>query len=442
MKKSRISVFGMGYVGFVSAACFASRGHQVVGVDPNETKLDAIQAGQAPLVEQGIAELMADVAQSGRLSVTTDVAAAVAATDVSLVCVGTPSAPNGSLSTVYLERVARDIGRALRDKDDRHVVVIRSTMLPGTAGDLLAPILEAESGKTVGVDFGLCVNPEYLREGTSIADFFDPPKTVIGQSDDRSGDVVAALYEGIPGSVYRVPIAIAEMSKYVDNSFHALKVAFANEIGSVCKAVDVDSHAVMDIFAADRKLNISPAYLKPGFAFGGSCLPKDLRALHHLGVRRDVDLPLISSVLESNSAHLRRVFEMIRETGRRRVSLFGLAFKGGTDDLRESPLVELAELLIGKGYDVRIYDENVSVSHLLGANRAYVDEHLPHLGRLLTDDLDEALEHAEVCVIGNSDRAIHRAVDSRAAGRVVVDLVRMLDAADRRGADDYVGVCW
>ena len=435
-------MFGMGYVGFVSAACFASRGHEVVGVDTNATKLEAIQAGRAPLVEEGIAELMATVSESGHLSVTADVAAAVAATDVSLVCVGTPSAANGSLSTVYLERVARDIGRALRDKDEWHVVVIRSTMLPGTAGDLLAPILEAESGKRIGVDFGLCVNPEYLREGTSIADFFDPPKTVIGESDVRSGDVVAGLYEGIPGSVYRVPIAIAEMSKYVDNSFHALKVAFANEIGSVCKAVDVDSHAVMDIFAADRKLNISSAYLKPGFAFGGSCLPKDLRALHYLAVHSDVDTPLISSVLESNSAHLRRVFEMIQSLGRRRVSLFGLAFKGGTDDLRESPLVELAEALIGKGYEVRIYDANVSVSHLLGANRAYIEEHLPHLGRLLTDDLNEALEHAEVCVIGNSDPDIHRAVNDRADGRVVVDLVRMLDASERRGADDYVGVCW
>jgi GDP-mannose 6-dehydrogenase len=432
----------MGYVGFVSAACLASRGHEVVGVDTNTVKLEAIQAGRAPLVEEGIAELMAAVSESGRLSVTTDVPRAVAATDVSLICVGTPSASNGSLSTVYLERVARDIGRALRDKDAWHVVVIRSTMLPGTCSDLLAPILEAESGKKIGVDFGLCVNPEYLREGTSIADFFDPPKTVIGESDQHSGDVVAGIYEGIPGSVYRVPIEIAEMSKYVDNSFHALKVAFANEIGSVCKAVDVDSHAVMDIFAADRKLNISPAYLKPGFAFGGSCLPKDLRALQYLALRQDVDTPLIGSVLESNAAHLRRVFEMIRAVGRRRVSLFGLAFKGGTDDLRESPLVDLAEVLIGKGYEVRIYDANVSVSHLLGANRAYIDEHLPHLGRLLTDDLDEAIEHAEVCVIGNSDPDIHRAVEDRAQGRVVVDLVRMLDAHERRESDDYVGVCW
>lgn len=442
MNSTRISVFGMGYVGFVSAACFASRGHEVIGVDTNESKLEAIRAGRAPLVEDGIAELMAEVSASGRLTVTADVAAAVSVTDVSLVCVGTPSAANGSLSTVYLERVARDIGRGLRDKDAWHVVVIRSTMLPGTAGDLLAPILEAESGKSIGVDFGLCVNPEYLREGTSVADFFAPPKTVIGESDARSGDVVAGLYEGIPGSVYRVPIAIAEMSKYVDNSFHALKVAFANEIGSVCKAVDVDSHAVMDIFAADRKLNISPAYLKPGFAFGGSCLPKDLRALQYLAVHRDVDAPLISSVLESNSAHLRRAFEMIQAVGRRRVTLFGLAFKGGTDDLRESPLVELAEILIGKGYELKIYDANVSVSHLLGANRAYIEERLPHLGRLLTDDLDEAFEHAEVCVIGNSDPDIHRALDGRAEGRVVVDLVRMKDAPERRGADDYVGVCW
>jgi GDP-mannose 6-dehydrogenase len=442
MAGSGISVFGLGYVGFISAACLASRGHQVVGVDVNPTKIRAIQDGRAPLVEEGVAELMSAVTASGNLTVTSDPHLAIDHSDVSLVCVGTPSAPNGSLSTAHLERVAQDIGRALRSKDDWHVVVVRSTMLPGTCEEVIVPILEFESAKKVGVDFGLCVNPEYLREGTSIADFFNPPKTVIGESSPRSGDAVAELYEGFPGPVYRVSIRVAEMSKYVDNTFHALKVAFANEIGSVCKSVGIDSHVVMDIFKADRKLNISPAYLTPGFAFGGSCLPKDLRALRYLTTHMDVDAPLISSVLESNAAHIRRVFEMIKSLGRRRVGLFGLAFKGGTDDLRESPLVELAETLIGKGFPVRIYDANVRESHLVGANRAFIEQHLPHLSGLLMDDLQQAIDYSEVCVIGNADPRIHHAVAASASGRVVVDLVRMMGAGEFATVGGYVGVCW
>jgi len=437
----KISVFGLGYVGCVSAACLAARGHEVVGVDVNQAKVDLVLRGQAPVVEERIGELTADVVRSGALRATTDVAATIGATEVSLVCVGTPSAPNGSLSTEYLERVAAQIGAALAGQSHRHTVVFRSTMLPGTCLDLLVPILERESGGTAGTDFGVAVNPEFLREGTSVRDFFEPPKTVIGEYDVASGDVVAALYEGLPGEVFRVPIPVAEMTKYADNAFHALKIGFANELGAISRALGVDSHRVMDVFVADRKLNISPAYLRPGFAFGGSCLPKDLRGLVYAARRADVSVPILEHVLPSNEEHLRRAFELIAATGSRRIGLFGLSFKPGTDDLRESPLVELAERLVGKGYRLRIYDANVQLSRLVGANREYVENRLPHLGDLLSSSVDDVLAHAEVCVVGCQDPAVLSALD-RAGDRKIIDLVRLPDAQQRRANPGYVGLGW
>lgn len=434
----RISVFGLGYVGCVSAACLASMGHQVTGVDVNPDKVDLINDGQATIVEERIGELIAQTVADGLLRATTDAAGAVAASEVSLVCVGTPSAANGSLATTYLERVAEQIGRALRPG---HVVVFRSTMLPGTCADLLMPILELSSGLRAGVDFGVAVNPEFLREGTSVRDFFAPPKTVIGESDSTSGDVVAALYDGLPGEVFRVPIPVAEMTKYADNAFHAVKIGFANEIGAVCQAMGLDSHRVMDVFLADRKLNISPAYLRPGFAFGGSCLPKDLRGLVYAARKADVSIPLLSHVLPANEAHLRRAFDLVAAPGKRKIGIFGLSFKPGTDDLRESPLVELAERLLGKGYDLRIYDANVSLSRLVGANRAYIAERLPHLGDLLGDSADDVLDHAEVCVIGCLDAPVLKAL-ARAGDRTIVDLVRVPDADAQRGRRDYTGIGW
>ncbi|HET8641846.1 MAG TPA: nucleotide sugar dehydrogenase [Pseudonocardiaceae bacterium] len=437
----KISVFGLGYVGCVSAACLAARGHEVVGVDVNPVKIDLITRGQAPVVEEQIGELTAEVVGSGALRAGADVDAAVGATEVSLVCVGTPSAPNGSLSTTYLERVAEQIGQALGRHSHRHTVVFRSTMLPGTCLDLLVPILERASGKTAGQDFGVAVNPEFLREGTSVRDFFDPPKTVIGEFDTASGDVVAALYEGLPGDVFRVPVPVAEMTKYADNAFHGLKIGFANELGAVCRALGLDSHRVMDVFLADRKLNISPAYLRPGFAFGGSCLPKDLRGLVYAARRADVSVPILEHVLPSNEEHLRRAFELIAATGRRRIGLFGLSFKPGTDDLRESPLVELAERLVGKGYRVRIYDANVQLSRLMGANREYIENRLPHLGDLLSSSVEDVLAHAEVCVIGCKDPAVLQALH-RTGDRTVIDLVRLPDADQRRAQPGYVGLGW
>ena len=437
----KVSVFGLGYVGCVSAACLASRGHEVLGVDVDPVKVELVLGGQAPVVEERIGDLTADVVASGALRATTDVTVAIGQTDISLVCVGTPSAPNGSLSTRFLERVAEEIGRALADKPTWHTVVFRSTMLPGTCTDLLIPILEKSSGKTVGVDFGVAVNPEFLREGSSVRDFFNPPKTVIGAADPASADAVAALYEGLPGDVFRVEIPVAEMTKYADNSFHALKIGFANEIGAICRALGVDSHQVTEVFLADRKLNISPAYLRPGFAFGGSCLPKDLRGLVYAAHRADVVVPLLDNVLTSNEAHLRRAVDLVVATGRRRIGLFGLSFKPGTDDLRESPLVELAERLVGKGYDLRIYDANVALSRLIGANRAYIEGRLPHLGQLLSNAAEDVLEHAEVCVVGSTEPAVCEAI-ANAGDRPIIDLVRLPDAETRRAHPGYVGLGW
>jgi GDP-mannose 6-dehydrogenase len=437
-----ISVFGLGYVGCVSAACFADRGFQVLGIDANPTKTEFLRDGKSPVIEEHIGELVNRVVTDGALTVVGDAETAVHQSDISLICVGTPSEPNGELSTVYLRRVSAEIGAALATKTARHTVVFRSTMVPGTCAEVLIPILEETSGKRAGVDFGVCVNPEFLREGTSVWDFNNPPKTVVGSNDPESAEAVMALYEGLPGPRFAVRLAEAEMIKYVDNSYHALKVAFGNEIGVICRSVGVDSHSVIDVFMADTKLNISPAYLRPGFAFGGSCLPKDLRALVHTARRRDLDTPLLASVLPSNEAHIRRALDLVTGSGRRKVGIFGLSFKAGTDDLRESALVELAERLLGKGYQVKIYDSTVALSRLTGANRDYLAERLPHIERLLTDDIDQVFDHAEVCIAGSAEPAIVSAMSKAGADRLVVDLVRLPDAARRRDDPGYVGISW
>ncbi|MGE3139696.1 MAG: nucleotide sugar dehydrogenase [Thermoleophilia bacterium] len=436
----RIAIFGLGYVGMVSAACFADRGHTVVGVDVSADKVDLVSAGKATIYEEAIGELVATTVADGRLTATTDAAEAVAGTDLALVCVGTPSAPGGGLSTRFLEGVARDIGAAL-PTDRRYTVVIRSTMIPGTCEERIIPALEEASGRKAGVDFGVCVNPEFLREGTSVRDFHDPPKTVIGQYDEASGDLVAQLYEGLPGPVFRVPIRVAEMTKYVDNSFHALKVGFANEIGAVCKSLDIDSHAVMEIFKSDTKLNIAPTYLTPGMSFGGSCLPKDVRAIVHHSRHSDVPVPILQSILPSNEEHLRRAYELVVQSGRRRVGMFGLSFKSGTDDLRESPMAELAERLVGRGFDLRIHDAGVATSQLLGANRAYIDLHIPHLSRLLADDPSDVVEHAEVIIVGTKDPDAIAALGA-ANGSTIIDLVRFPGSEELIGTPTYHGLCW
>lgn len=436
----RISVFGLGYVGVVSAACLATDGHVVVGVDPNETKVDQIAGGRSPIVETDIDEMVRAQVAAGRLSATMDVAAAVRDTELSLICVGTPSQGNGSLDLKYVSRVCEQIGAALAHKSDFHVVVARSTMLPGTMRDLVIPTLERCSGKVAGRDFGVCGNPEFLREGTAVYDYRNPPKTVIGETDARSGDVLASVYAGLKAPLIRTDVDTAEMVKYADNVWHALKVCFANEIGNVCKALAIDSHRVMDIFCQDTKLNLSPYYLKPGFAFGGSCLPKDVRALSFKARTLDVPLPVIGSILESNELQIRRGVDMIMARGSRRIGVLGFSFKAGTDDLRESPMVEVIERLIGKGYDLRLYDRNVAIARLTGANRDFILNHIPHISRLMVDSIDDVLAHGDTIVVGNGAREFADVGARLRDGQALVDFVRI--AQERSNGRQYDGICW
>jgi GDP-mannose 6-dehydrogenase len=436
-----ISVFGLGYVGCVSAACFAKEGHAVTGVDVNPAKVDMINAGKATIVEAGIGELVAEMAQSGRLRATTSVEEAVRDTAVSLVCVGTPSRANGSLDLSYVERVSEQIGAALRNKPGRHVVVIRSTVLPGTIHDVVVPALERTSGKNAGTDFGACGNPEFLREGTSIRDFYDPPFTLVGADDPETGKVVAALYQGIEAPVHIIPVRTAEMVKYSCNCFHGLKVAFANEIGNICKAVGVDSHEVMRIFCEDRKLNISPYYLRPGYAFGGSCLPKDLRATVYNARAHDVPVPVLEATLESNRLQIEKAFNMVMATGKKRVGVLGLSFKAGTDDLRESPMVSLIERLIGKGTQLAIYDPYVTSSRLMGANREYIEREIPHIWELMRGSIREVLDASDAVIIGNSAGEFREIQGHLRTDQPVVDLVRAFGPRTSDGAS-YQGICW
>ena len=439
--RMKLSVFGLGYVGCVSAACFAREGHEVIGVDSNPAKVDMVNRGESTIVEEGIAELVHEVVQSGRLRATTDAREAVQESALSLICVGTPSRPNGGIDLQYIERVCAQIGEILRSKDSFHVVVIRSTVLPGTIEELVIPTLERASGKQLGEAFGVCSNPEFLREGTSIRDFDNPPFTLIGASDVPTGERLSALYAGIDAPLYLTEIKAAEMVKYACNSFHGLKVAFANEIGSVCKAVGVDSHEVMRIFCADTKLNISPAYLKPGFAFGGSCLPKDLRAITYHARQHDVEVPVLAATLESNRLHIERATEMVLEAGHRRIGVLGLSFKEGTDDLRESPMVELVERLIGKGMELTIYDRNVSQGGLLGANRDFIERQIPHIWSLMREDLQEVVDSGDTLILGNRDPEFKQIQGQSRQGRVVIDLARVWDgrASD---ATEYQGIAW
>ena len=436
----RISVFGLGYVGTVSAGCFANDGHEVIGVDPVRTKVDLINQGSSPIIEADIDEMISSMVKANRLRATSDHGQAVHDTELSFVCVGTPSQSNGNLDLRYMRHVCEEIGQALKAKRLRHVVVIRSTILPGTMRDIVIPVLEDSSGKKAGVDFGVCHNPEFLREGSAVKDFNAPPKTVIGELDRCSGELLATIYQKLDAPLIRTDLETAEMVKYVDNCWHALKIGFANEIGNIGKALGVDSHKVMNIFCQDRKLNISPAYLLPGFAFGGSCLPKDLRALTYKARSKDLHLPILGSVLPSNEMQVNRGLQLIIDKGNKKVGILGFSFKAGTDDLRESPMIEIIERLLGKGYDLRIYDKNVNLASLVGANRDFILNRIPHISRLMTSGIDAVLSHAQTVVIGNKDPEFARVPDRLGDGQIVVDFVRI---ADRRSEDGkYDGICW
>jgi len=436
----KISVFGLGYVGTVTAGCFAHDGHQVLGVDLSQTKVDLISRGQSPIIEADIGQIIASTSQAGRLRATNDQAQAVRETELSFICVGTPSQPNGNLDLRYIRRICEQIGQALKQKAARHTVVIRSTILPGTMRGIVIPILEESSGKKAGADFGVCHNPEFLREGSAVKDFNSPPKTVIGELDKASGDLLAELYGKLDAPLIRTDVEIAEMVKYVDNGWHALKIGYANEIGNICKSLAIDAHEVMKIFCQDRKLNISPAYLLPGFAFGGSCLPKDLRALSYQAKMHDLELPILSAILPSNEMQVARGLQLIIEKGHKRVGVLGFSFKAGTDDLRESPVIEVIERLIGKGYDLRIYDKNVNLASLLGANRDFILNHIPHISRLMVGGVDAVLDHAQTIVIGNKGPDFHDVPQRLREDQVLVDLVRITDRKSEKGK--YDGICW
>ena len=436
----RVSVLGLGYVGCVSAACLAKEGFDVIGVDVNPAKVDLIDAGKATVLEDGIADLVRDGVRSGRLRATTDTARAVLDTDVSLMCVGTPSRSNGDIDLSFVERACEQVGRALASKNDPHSVVVRSTVLPGSIDRIVIPALEAASGKSAGRDFSVCSNPEFLREGSSVRDFYDPPFTLIGAPDEEAAEPVRRLYAGVPGNVIVTDVRVAEIVKYVCNCFHGLKVGFANEIGNVCKTMGIDSHEVMRIVCEDRKLNISPAYLRPGFAFGGSCLPKDLRALTYRASRLDVPTPILGSLLEANRKQVERGVGMVLASGARKVGVLGMAFKAGTDDLREAPVVALVEQLIGKGLDLAVYDRLVSESGLIGSNRAFIEEEIPHIWSIMRPSLDEVLEHGDVLVIGNASEEFIGLQERLRNDQIVVDLVRAF--GDRVSEDHYHGICW
>ena len=436
-----LSVFGLGYVGCVSSACFAKEGHQVIGVDVSPLKVDMIKSGRATIVESGIGELVAEMVAAGRLAATTDAADAVRRSDISLICVGTPSRSNGSIDLQYVERVCEEIGAAIAKKSTRHTVVVRSTVLPGTIQRLVIPTLEKASGKKAGRDFGVCMNPEFLREGTSIRDFYEPPFTLIGTDDAQAAEALGALYSGIEAPVHVTSTGVAEMIKYTCNCFHGLKVGFANEIGNICKEFGVDSHEVMRIFCLDTKLNLSPVYLRPGFAFGGSCLPKDLRAITYHARSADVSTPILSATLESNQRQIERAYEMVRAAGSRNIGVLGLAFKAGTDDLRESPMVAVVEKLIGKGAALAIYDRDVSEARLIGSNREYIEREIPHIWSLLRGSVDEVIDASEVIVIGNGSGEFRLIEPKLKPGQVVIDLVRAFGSKVSNG-DGYRGICW
>jgi GDP-mannose 6-dehydrogenase len=439
---SRISVFGLGYVGTVTAACLAHRGNTVIGVDLSPAKVDALNAGQSPIVEAGLNDLISGCYRAGSLRATVDSAEAVLQTDISFLCVGTPSLRNGKLDLGHLEPVCSEIAGSLRKKESFHLVVLRSTVLPGTAESIVIPALEKTSGKRMGQDFGVCVNPEFMREGTAVADFMEPSVTVIGARDSAHSRMLREVYAWTPGRIFETSFRSAEMVKYVCNAWHAVKVSFANEVGALAKELEVDAESVMEIFSADTKLNISARYLTPGFAFGGSCLPKDVRALNYRAKELDLELPLFESILPSNQSHFERAVAMVLASDKKKVAVLGLSFKAATDDLRESPQVQLVKRLIGEGCQVQVWDDNVSLGRLIGSNRKYIEEAIPHIGSLLNTSLEQVLNAAEVIVIAT--RGIDKTtLDSIVRPeQLVIDLVNLEKSRRPAASEAYEGLCW
>ncbi|MGA2337272.1 MAG: UDP-glucose/GDP-mannose dehydrogenase family protein [Terriglobales bacterium] len=437
-----ISVFGLGYVGTVTATCLAHKGHHVIGVDLSPAKVEAMQAGRSPVVEPRVGDLISESHASNRLHATSDSEYAVLNSEISFLCVGTPSLRNGKLDLGHIEPVCREIGQVLKNKNGFHLVVLRSTVLPGTAETIVVPALEKSSGKKLGQNFGVCVNPEFMREGTAVADFLEPAMTVIGAADSKHSGMLREIYKWAPGRIFETSFRSAEMVKYVCNAWHAIKVSFANEVGTLAKEFGVDAEALVEIFTADTRLNISSRYLKPGFAFGGSCLPKDLRALNYRAKELDLNLPLFQSILPSNDEHLDRAVQMVLEAGKKKVAMLGLSFKAATDDLRESPQVQLVKRLLGEGRQIRIWDDNVSLGRLIGSNRQYIEEVIPHIGALLSTSLSEVLKDAEVVVIATSGLNHDELRGCLRPDQVVIDLVNLERRSRPATSGDYEGICW
>lgn len=431
-----ISIFGLGYVGCVGIGCLASQGNKMIGVDVSDVKVDLINSGKPTIVEKDIDELIKKGFDEGRISATLDYRFAVRNSDISFICVGTPSAENGHLNLNYIYQTAKEIGVALKDKDAFHIVVIRSTVFPGTNAKI-SEIIENESGKHRNVDFAVVSNPEFLREGTAVNDYLNPPLTVLGSSCSKAIDVMKELYAPMNAPIEVVSIEVAEMIKYVNNSYHALKVVFANEVGLICKKLGIDSHEVMRIFCMDKQLNISPYYFKPGFAYGGSCLPKDLKGLKTLAHDLYLDTPVLASIDESNQNHIQFAIKQIESTGKKKIGVLGLSFKAGTDDMRNSPIVNIIEYLYGKGYEIKIYDKNVSISRLIGKNKSVIMEKLPHLNSLLCDKIEDVTEWAEMLVISTKEEAFKQLKPK--AGQPVFDLVRIKELENN---NNYNGLCW
>jgi GDP-mannose 6-dehydrogenase len=437
-----VSVFGLGYVGTVTAACLAHKGHNVIGVDLSAAKVQAMEAGRSPIVEPRVADLISDCRRAGLLHATSESEYAVLNSDISFLCVGTPSLRNGKLDLGHIEPVCQDIGKLLRNKSSFHLVVVRSTVLPGTAETIVVPALEKSSGKKLGKDFGVCVNPEFMREGTAVTDFLEPSVTVIGAAEPEHSNRLRDIYKWAPGRIFETSFRSAEMVKYVCNAWHAVKVSFGNEVGTLAKELGVDASAVIEIFSADTKLNISPAYLKPGFAFGGSCLPKDVRALTYRAKELDLNLPLFQSILPSNDEHLDRAVEMVLATGKKNIGMLGLSFKAATDDLRESPQVQLVKRLLGEGRQIRIWDDNVSLGHLIGSNREYIEQVIPHIGSLLSNSLTDVVVGAEVVIIATRGLKADELIGLLRPDHVVIDLVNIERASRPTTSGNYEGICW
>jgi len=434
----RINIFGLGYVGCITAACLANDGHDVTGIDIDPLKVKMVNNAKSPIIEPGLEEALKKARNSKKLKASTN---SISPADISIVCVGTPSNDNGSLRLDYINRVAEQIGDYLKKEKSYQVVNIRSTVLPGTIEEKIIPIIESRSNKMAGIDFGVCMNPEFMREGTSISDYYNPPFTVIGEIDKKSGKTVAELYKSINAPIFRTTIKVAEMVKYTCNTFHALKITFANEIGNVCKYLDIDSHEVMNIFCQDTKLNISSYYMKPGFAFGGSCLPKDLRALLYKAKEIDTECPVMGSILRSNSNQIERAYKLISRTGKQNIGIFGISFKAGTDDLRESPMVELAEKLIGKGYNVSIYDKEVSLAKIYGANKTYIEKMIPHISSIMKPSVQDVYDESEVIVICKNSQEIRKVCMQSNNKKMIVDLVRIF-SNKKEIKMPYEGISW